>query len=170
MPLLPPGPPGPAPIRWLTALVDSAVILIGTAMVVLVFVNVILHVFHHDIAWTIEFCEFMMVWVILPGRRRGSPARRPHDDHRVHRHAPRHSTAHGRRRRPGPCAGHPGAAGLVRHRYRHGKLGQRSHGPRLAHGLSVHGPAYRVRGVLVFVSYDLVQILRGKTPEERYGA
>ena len=67
MPLLPPGPPGPAPIRWLTAVVDSAVILIGAAMVVLVFVNVVLHVFHHDIAWTIEFCEFMMVWASFLG-------------------------------------------------------------------------------------------------------
>ena len=67
MALLPPGPPGPAPIRFLSALVDHAVVLIGAAMVGLVFVNVVLHVFHHDIAWTIEFCEFMMVWASFLG-------------------------------------------------------------------------------------------------------
>jgi len=32
MPLLPPGPPGPAPIRFLSALVDHAVVLIGAAV------------------------------------------------------------------------------------------------------------------------------------------
>jgi hypothetical protein len=35
MPLLPPGPPGPAPIRWLGSAVDYATVAIGAVMVTL---------------------------------------------------------------------------------------------------------------------------------------
>ena len=67
MPFLPPGPPGPAPIRWLSMAVDCTTAAIGTVMVVLVFVNVMAHIFNQDIAWTTEFCEFMMVWATFLG-------------------------------------------------------------------------------------------------------
>jgi TRAP-type C4-dicarboxylate transport system permease small subunit len=75
--LLPPGPPAPAPIRWLARLVDWSVVLIGAVMATLVFVNVIVHnLFDGDIAWTTEFCELLMVWVTFLGgaaaTRRGS--------------------------------------------------------------------------------------------------
>jgi TRAP-type C4-dicarboxylate transport system permease small subunit len=66
-PLLSPGPPAPAPIRLLGRVVDWAVVLIGAFMVSLVFINVVLHAFHRDIAWTTELCEFLMVWVTFLG-------------------------------------------------------------------------------------------------------
>ncbi len=56
-------PSGPAPIRWLTSLVDLAIIAVGTLMVVLVSLNVLIHIIKFDIAFTTELCEFMMTWV-----------------------------------------------------------------------------------------------------------
>ena len=73
---LPPSPPAPKLIRWLGTAVDWSLVVIGAVMVVMVFVNVIMHVLSRDIAWTTEFCEFMMVWVTFLGgasaARRGS--------------------------------------------------------------------------------------------------
>jgi TRAP-type C4-dicarboxylate transport system permease small subunit len=77
--LLPPAPPAPWPVRTLGAAVDWAVVAMGATMIVLVFVNVVLHVFHHDLAWVIELSEFMMVWVTFLGgaaaARRGAHMR-----------------------------------------------------------------------------------------------
>ena len=61
--MLPEGPAAPAPIRLLGAAVDWAVVGIGATMVVLVFVNVVLHVFGRDLAWVVELSELLMVWV-----------------------------------------------------------------------------------------------------------
>ena len=78
-PLLPPGPAAPLPIRLLGAAVDWAVVALGAAMVALVFVNVLFHVFGGDVAWTTELAEFMMVWVTFLGgaaaTRRGAHMR-----------------------------------------------------------------------------------------------
>jgi len=78
-PLLAAGPPAPAPIRLLGAAVDWAVVALGAAMVALVFVNVVFHVFGGDVAWTTELAEFMMVWVTFLGgaaaTRRGAHMR-----------------------------------------------------------------------------------------------
>lgn len=78
-PLLPPGPAAPFPLRLLGAAVDWAVVALGAAMVALVFVNVVFHVFGGDVAWTTELCEFMMVWVTFLGgaaaTRRGAHMR-----------------------------------------------------------------------------------------------
>ncbi|MEO5765641.1 MAG: TRAP transporter small permease [Casimicrobiaceae bacterium] len=65
--LLPAGPPAPRPIRWLAQLVDWSIVVIGATMATLVFVNVLLHLVHGDIAWTTEFCELLMVWVTFLG-------------------------------------------------------------------------------------------------------
>jgi TRAP-type C4-dicarboxylate transport system permease small subunit len=77
--LLPPGPAAPLPIRLLGAAVDWAVVALGAAMVALVFVNVLFHVFGGDVAWTTELAEFMMVWVTFLGgaaaTRRGAHMR-----------------------------------------------------------------------------------------------
>lgn len=77
--LLPAGPAAPLPIRLLGAAVDWAVVALGAAMVALVFVNVVFHVFGGDVAWTTELCEFMMVWVTFLGgaaaTRRGAHMR-----------------------------------------------------------------------------------------------
>lgn len=67
MTLLPPGPAAPAPLRWLGAVVDTAVVLLGAALVVVVFSNVVLHAFSVDIAWTTEFGELVTVWTTFLG-------------------------------------------------------------------------------------------------------
>lgn len=67
MSLLPPQPAAPAPIRALGAALDWSVVAIGALMVTLVFVNVVLHVFQRDMAWTTELCELLMVWVTFLG-------------------------------------------------------------------------------------------------------
>ena len=52
---------------------------LGAAMVVLVFANVVSHVFGGDVAWTTELAELMMVWVTFLGgaaaTRRGAHMR-----------------------------------------------------------------------------------------------
>lgn len=66
--LLPAGPRAPWPIRWLGRMVDWSVVLIGATMASLIFSNVIVHnAFDGDIAWTTEFCELLMVWVTFLG-------------------------------------------------------------------------------------------------------
>ena len=78
-PLLPPGPAAPLPIRLLGVAVDWAVVALGAGMVVLVFANVVSHVFGGDVAWTTELAELMMVWVTFLGgaaaTRRGAHMR-----------------------------------------------------------------------------------------------
>lgn len=59
--------PGPAPIRFLDYLLNAILIVAGSIMVVLVFTNVVTHIFNKDIAWTTELCEFLMVWVSFLG-------------------------------------------------------------------------------------------------------
>jgi TRAP-type C4-dicarboxylate transport system permease small subunit len=65
--LLPPAPAAPAPVRLLGAAVDWAIVAIGTTMVVLVFANVVLHLFALDLAWVIELSELLLVWVTFLG-------------------------------------------------------------------------------------------------------
>jgi TRAP-type C4-dicarboxylate transport system permease small subunit len=65
--LLPPVPPAPAPLRLIGDAVDWLVIGIGAVMIVLVFVNVVLHLFGKDMAATTELCELLMVWVTFLG-------------------------------------------------------------------------------------------------------
>lgn len=77
--LLPPAPPEPALLRWLGELVDWAIVVLGAALVVIVFANVVMHQLDYDIAWTTEFGEFVMVWTTFLGaaaaaRRRGHMA------------------------------------------------------------------------------------------------
>jgi TRAP-type C4-dicarboxylate transport system permease small subunit len=66
-PLLPPGPPAPLLLRALGLAVDSAVVLIGATMIVMVFMNVVLRVFSLDFAWVTELAELLMVWVTFLG-------------------------------------------------------------------------------------------------------
>jgi len=67
LPLLPPGPDAPALLRGIGGLVDWMIIVIGATMILLVFCNVIFHITGRDIAWTTELCEFLMVWVTFLG-------------------------------------------------------------------------------------------------------
>jgi TRAP-type C4-dicarboxylate transport system permease small subunit len=64
---LPPSPPAPKLIRWLGNAVDWTMVVLGFVMVIMVFFNVIMHVLGKDVALTTEFCEFMMVWVSFLG-------------------------------------------------------------------------------------------------------
>ena len=65
--LLPPAPPGPAPLRLLGGAVDWSIVVIGGVMIVLVFINVVMHAFGKDMAATTEMCELLMVWVTFLG-------------------------------------------------------------------------------------------------------
>ncbi len=64
---LPPSPPAPKLIRWLGNAVDWTMVVLGSVMVIMVFFNVIMHVIGKDVALTTELCEFMMVWVSFLG-------------------------------------------------------------------------------------------------------
>jgi TRAP-type C4-dicarboxylate transport system permease small subunit len=57
----------PAPIRWIGKLVDYAVISLGGALAVLIFINVVMHAMGKDLAWLTELGELMMVWVTFLG-------------------------------------------------------------------------------------------------------
>ncbi len=54
-------------IRWLGYAVDWIIVLLGFIMVIMVFFNVVMHVVGKDVAFTTELCEFMMVWVSFLG-------------------------------------------------------------------------------------------------------
>jgi TRAP-type transport system small permease protein len=60
-------PTPPRFIRLLAKAVDYSVIGVGAAMIVLVFVNVLLHVVGKDLAWVTELGEMLMVWVTFLG-------------------------------------------------------------------------------------------------------
>jgi TRAP-type C4-dicarboxylate transport system permease small subunit len=57
----------PALIRTCLALVDWSAIVMGATIVGLVFTNVVLHGVDLDMAWTTELSELLMVWVTFIG-------------------------------------------------------------------------------------------------------
>jgi TRAP-type C4-dicarboxylate transport system permease small subunit len=65
--LLPAAPSAPAPLAVFGAAIDWTVVVIGAVMIVLVFVNVLLHVVGKDLAWVTELAELLMVWVTFLG-------------------------------------------------------------------------------------------------------
>lgn len=67
LPFLSPVAPAPLPIRALGRCVDWIVIGIGATLAVLVFVNVMLHMVSRDLAWVTELGELLMVWVTFLG-------------------------------------------------------------------------------------------------------
>lgn len=62
-----PLPAVPRPLHWLAKAVDWSVILIGATLITLVFTNVVLHAFAKDFAWMTELGELLMVWVTFLG-------------------------------------------------------------------------------------------------------
>jgi TRAP-type C4-dicarboxylate transport system permease small subunit len=62
-PVLPKAPAAPPLLAAFGALVDWAVVAIGAVMIVLVFANVVLHIFGRDMAVVTELAELLMVWV-----------------------------------------------------------------------------------------------------------
>lgn len=65
--LLPRGPVQAWPIHMLARLVDWALVCAAAVMVVLVFFNVCAHAAGHDLTATTEACELLMVWVSFIG-------------------------------------------------------------------------------------------------------
>lgn len=57
----------PALVRWVGKIVDWSVIMIGAAMAIMIFGNVVLHALGKDLAWLTELGEFLMVWVTFLG-------------------------------------------------------------------------------------------------------
>ncbi len=57
----------PAALRGLALCVDGLVIGIGASLIALVFANVVLHAFSRDFAWMTELGELLMVWVTFLG-------------------------------------------------------------------------------------------------------
>jgi TRAP-type transport system small permease protein len=57
----------PAWLRYAGKAVDWAVILIGGSLAALIFLNVVLHAFGKDLAWLTELGELLMVWVTFLG-------------------------------------------------------------------------------------------------------
>lgn len=65
--LLPCGPLQALPIHLLARLIDWALVVAAALMIVLVFFNVCAHAAGHDLAETTEACELLMVWVSFLG-------------------------------------------------------------------------------------------------------
>lgn len=57
----------PALVRWLDKTVNVSIIVLGAALVTVVFSNVVFHALDKDIAWTTEFGELVMVWTTFLG-------------------------------------------------------------------------------------------------------
>ena len=57
----------PALIRWIGKGVDLSVIGLGGSLAVLIFVNVVMHAAGKDLAWLTELGEMIMVWVTFLG-------------------------------------------------------------------------------------------------------
>ena len=166
---LPPSPPAPKLIRWLGNVIDCVIIVLGFIMVIIVFFNVIMHVVGKDVALTTEFCEFMMVWVSFLGG--ASAARR--GLHMTITEFLDKLTPPMRRLADGIiqvfCLV---VLGLLV------KFGMGITMANWGNELTVLGWPMALQylslpvgsaAMLIFVSFDLVQIARGKTREERYG-
>ena len=65
--LLPCGPQQALPIHLLGRLIDWALVIAAAVMIALVFFNVCTHAAGFDLAETTETCELMMVWVTFLG-------------------------------------------------------------------------------------------------------
>jgi len=166
---LPPGPPAPALIRWLGMIVDHTVVAIGAVMAVLVFCNVVMHVLRRDIAWTTELCEFMMVWATFLGG--ASLARR--GGHMTITEFLDKLSGVGRRRADAIIQVFTLVVLLLLVWYGMGIV-KANWGNVLTvlqwpMALQYLGLPVGSAAMLLFVAYDFVQIVRGKSREERYG-
>jgi TRAP-type C4-dicarboxylate transport system permease small subunit len=168
--LLPAGPAAPGPILWLARLVDWSIVAIGAAMASLVFANVIVrNVFHGDIAWTTEFCELLMVWVSFLG---GAAATRRGAHMVVGELVGRLS---GRARRAADAAIQlvvlVTLALLVWYGLGIADAGRMSELTVLGWPMATQYAALPVASAItmVFVAWDLFEILQGRSRGERYG-
>ena len=169
MPLLPAGPPAPVPLRVLGEAVDWTIVAIGAAMIVLVFLNVVFHLVGRDIAWTTEFSEFLMVWVTFLG---GAAASRRGLHMTITEFLDMLSPA-GRRIADGAiqllCLAVLGLLGWYGTGIVNATWGSELtvlHIPMAVQYLALPVGA---AAMALFVGWDVVQIVRGRTRDERYG-
>jgi TRAP-type C4-dicarboxylate transport system permease small subunit len=168
--LLPWAPPAPAPVALLGAAVDWAVVAIGAAMIVLVFVNVVMHVFHRDLAWVIELSELLMVWVTFLG---GAAAARRGSHMRITEFIDK---LHGARRIWADAAIEVLALAVLALLIRYGwgivGAGWTNRLTVLDWPMAFQYLALPVGAgaAFVFVAWDLVLILQGRSHAERFGA
>lgn len=168
--LLPPAPHAPRLLRWLGQLVDVAIVLIGGAMISLVFLNVVLRVFSLDFAWVTELAELLMVWVTFLG---GAAAARRGAHMTITEFV---DILGGRRRLVADGLIAALAAGVLILLVYYGvSLVQSSWGNELSvlqipMAIQYLGMPIGCAAMLVFVLWDLAQILRGKSRAERWPA
>jgi TRAP-type transport system small permease protein len=166
---LPPSPPAPTLIRWFGNTIDWTLVVLGAVMVIMVFFNVVMHVVGKDVALTTEFCEFMMVWVSFLG---GASAARRGIHMTITEFLDKLSDPL-RRWADGIiqvfCLA---VLGLLV------KFGMGIAMANWGNELTVLGWPMALQylslpvgsaAMLIFVAFDLVQIVRGKSREERYG-
>jgi TRAP-type C4-dicarboxylate transport system permease small subunit len=170
MRLLPQGPPAPLAIRWLGTAVDWTVVGIGAVMVILVSCNVLMHVLQRDIAWTTELCEFMMVWATFLG---GASLARRGGHMTITEFLDKLSDV--KRRQADGAIQVVALAVLVLLVWYGIGIVQANWGNVLTvldwpMALQYLGLPVGSAAMLVFVAFDLIQILRGRSREERYGA
>ena len=156
-------------IRWLGNTIDWTIVALGCVLIIVVFSNVVIHLFGKDIALTTEFCEFMMVWVSFLG---GASAARRGTHMTITEFLDKMSVPTRR-----------WADGIIQ-AFCLGVLallvwfGMGIAMANWGNELTVLGWPMALQylslpvgsaAMLIFVAFDLVEIVRGKTREERYG-
>ncbi len=171
VPLLPPTPQAPAPLRWLAIGVDWTIVVAGMTMASIVFANVVVHnLFQGDIAWTTEFGELLMVWVTFLA---GAAATRRGTHMAVGEFLGRLS---GRHRLFADAAIQVVVfvilGSLVWYGFGIARAGLTNQLTVLGWPMSAQYAALPVASAItmVFVAWDLVLIARGRAPGERYGS
>lgn len=167
--LLPRGPDQALPIHLLARLIDWALVAAAAVMVSLVFFNVCVHAMGRDLAETTETCEFLMVWVTFLG---GASIIRRSGHMTITEFLDKLSE---RRRRAADLAVQVLALVVLAILFRNGLLIIETNWSNMLTVLQIsmswqYMPLAVGSGAsMIFVAYDIYQILRGKTREERYG-
>lgn len=168
--ILPRGPIQPWPIHLLARVIDWALVTAAAVMIVLVFFNVCAHAVGHDLAETTETCELLMVWVSFLGgasivRRSGHMTITEFID-----------KLGDTPRRIADFSVQLFALGVLWILLKNGLIIVDNNWGNILTVLGIpmsiqYMPLPIASGAgMIFVSFDLYQILCGKTREERYGA
>ena len=167
--LLPCGPKQAMPIHLLARLIDWALVVAAGIMIVLVFFNVCAHAAGHDLSETTEACELLMVWVSFLGgasiiRRAGHMAITEFVD-----------KLDEKRRLAADFVVQLIALVVLGILFWNGLIIVGNNWGNILTVLQIpmsiqYMPLSIGSGAgMVFVTYDLLQILRGKSRDERYG-
>lgn len=168
--ILPRGPNQPMPLHYLARLIDWTLVVAAGVMIVLVFFNVCAHAVGHDLAETTEMCELLMVWVSFLGgasilRRAGHMTITEFID-----------KLDGRARLAADFVVQAFCLVVLWILLKNGLIIVDNNWGNILTVLGIpmsiqYMPLAIASGAgMIFVTYDLYQILRGKTREERYGA